>query len=57
MLDRKKIEDSYRETLRNECLDLSEREVRLISYYRRMPDPDQEYLCRIAKYLVPSDND
>ena len=57
MLDRKKLENSYRESLENEWLNLSEVEVRLISLYRRMPEHDQEYFRRIAKYLGPSDND
>lgn len=56
MLDRKKLENSYRESL-DEWLNLSEVEVRLISLYRRMPEHDQEYFRRIAKYLGPSDND
>ena len=57
MLDRKKLENSYRESVENEWLNLSEVEVRLISLYRRMPEHDREYVRRIANYLVPTDSD
>lgn len=57
MLDRKKLDDSYRESLGNEWLNLSEFEVRLINSYRRMPEKDQDYLRRIARFLIPDAGD
>jgi hypothetical protein len=56
MLDRTKLESSYRESVGNEWLELTDIEVRLIKLYRQIPERDRRQVQRIAGYLAePTD--
>lgn len=56
MLDRTKLESSYRESVGNEWLELTDLEVRLIKLYRQIPERDRRQVQRIAGYLAePTD--
>ncbi|WP_330564888.1 hypothetical protein [Pseudomonas yamanorum] len=56
MLDRKKLESSYRESVGHEWLELTDLEVRLIKLYRQVPEKERKQVRRIAGYLAqPSD--
>ena len=56
MLDRTKLESSYRESVGNEWLELTDLEVRLIKLYRKMPEKERRQVRRIAGYLAePTD--
>lgn len=56
MLDRKKLESSYRDSVSCEWLELTDLEVRLIKLYRQISEKDRKQVRRIAGYLAePSD--
>lgn len=56
MLDRKKLEGSYRESVGSEWLELTALEVRLIKLYRQISEKDRKQVRRIAGYFAePSD--
>ncbi|MDU9040233.1 hypothetical protein NHG97_16165 [Pseudomonas corrugata] len=56
MLDRKKLESSYRDSVGCEWLELTDLEVRLIKLYRQISEKDRKQVRRIAGYLAePSD--
>lgn len=56
MLDRKKLESSYRDSVSNEWLELTALEVRLIKLYRQISEQDRKQVQRITGYLAePSD--
>ncbi|MCD5990142.1 hypothetical protein KDX30_19830 [Pseudomonas sp. CDFA 553] len=56
MLDRTKIEGSYRESVVSECAVLTDLEVSLIQLYRQMSQHNQKQIRRIAGCLAdPSD--
>lgn len=56
MLDRKKLESSYRYSVGCEWLELTGLEVRLIKLYRQLSETDRKQVRRIAGYLAePSD--
>ena len=56
MLDRKKLESTYRESVGNEWLELTALEVRLIKLYRQISEKDRKQVRRITGYLAqPSD--
>lgn len=52
MLDRTKLESSYRESVGHEWLELTDLEVRLIKLYRQIPEKDRRQVRRIAGYLA-----
>ncbi|UNM18611.1 hypothetical protein K0P33_24240 [Pseudomonas sp. ArH3a] len=52
MLDRKKLESSYRDSVSNEWLELTALEVRLIKLYRQISEKDRKQFQRIAGYLA-----
>ncbi|WP_339531564.1 hypothetical protein [Pseudomonas mucidolens] len=56
MLDRKKLESSFRDSVGCEWLELTGLEVRLIKLYREMSEKNRNQVRRIAGYLAePSD--
>lgn len=56
MLDRKKLESSYRDSGGCEWFELAGLEVRLIKLYRQLSEKDRKQVRRIAGYLAePSD--
>ncbi|WP_421557875.1 hypothetical protein [Pseudomonas canadensis] len=56
MLDRKKLESSYRDSVACEWLELTNLEVRLIKLYRQISEKDRDQVRRIAGFLAePSD--
>ncbi|AZF13856.1 hypothetical protein [Pseudomonas sp. R3-18-08] len=52
MLDRTKLESSYRESVGLEWLELTDLEIRLITLYRQIPEKDRRQVRRIAGYLA-----
>lgn len=52
MLDRTKLQSSYRESVSHEWLELTDLEVRLIKLYRQIPEKDRRQVRRIAGYLA-----
>ncbi|WLI28199.1 hypothetical protein PSH61_20590 [Pseudomonas rhodesiae] len=56
MLDRKKLESSYRDSLGCEWLELTALEVSLIKLYRQLSEKDRKQVRRIAGYLVETAN-
>ncbi|WP_178126888.1 hypothetical protein [Pseudomonas sp. Q1] len=56
MLDRKKLENSYRDSVGREWLELTALEVRLIKLYRQISEKDRKQVRRIAGYLAEPSN-